>query len=654
MVKKQASKADKIVFISYRRSSSAYIARSIFENLKSHRFKPYMDTQSLESGPFDTQLLKLIEQSCHFLVVLTPDTLDRCVEPDDWVRREIEHALDFKLNIVPVYANGFDINKQNLSGKLAELKRFNGTPPLFSPELFPSVMQDIRTRYLKSDKCRQVVSGNLEPFEQYSQLNTLQLEIFPNNPTSETYLDHGLSLYFEKHDRLAALEYFNKAIELNPEFAAAYNNRGVMMLADKQFEKALDDFQQAIHYKSDYVEAYNNRGLVRLEMKDKDLDGAISDFTEAIRLNFNPIILMNRGNSYTEKLEYEKAHSDYLTALRINPQFAFAYNNLGNLFYQIGRYDLAHQNYDLAIQVSPDLAEAHRGKGIAFMRSGDYEKAHTEFNLALDTNANDWKTYGSKADLARLQKDWNEGVINYSKAIELNSQVKNLFLNRARCYFYLRKYLEVLEDCDKAEMISIDAKDIDILMVRGFALEESGKNLSAIEVYNEILRIDSQSVVALVHIGILYHKQFSFMKAIQYYNSAFKISPNDAEIYNLRALSYLSLSDFEHALQDFDEAIKLDPANALLYSNRGEAYLNKDDSESASNNFEFAIQLDPNLEFGLAGLAITKNVLGKEQEAKQIWNDLVRKNPNFNNLRYVKETLNWSDRIISFAQSLIE
>lgn len=613
-----------------------------------------MDTQSLESGPFDTQLLKLIEQSCHFLVVLTPDTLDRCVEPDDWVRREIEHALDFKLNIVPVYANGFDINKQNLSGKLAELKRFNGTPPLFSPELFPSVMQDIRTRYLKSDKCRQVVSGNLEPFEQYSQLNTLQLEIFPNNPTSETYLDHGLSLYFEKHDRLAALEYFNKAIELNPEFAAAYNNRGVMMLAEKQFEKALDDFHQAIHYKSDYVEAYNNRGLVRLEMKDKDLDGAIADFTEAIQFNVNPVVLINRANVYKEKKQYDNALSDYLHALKINPDLSVSHHNLGNLYFEVENYEQALVEYSIAIKLSPKFAEAYRGKGLVYMQLGEYEKAHTQFNLALDKDANDWKIYRSKGDLAMLQKDWNEGVINYSKAIELNSQVKDIFLNRARCYFYLRKYLEVLEDCDKAEMISIDAKDIDILMVRGFALEELGEYLSAIEVYNEVLRIDPQSVVALVQIGIIYQKQFSFMKAIQYYNSALKISPNDAEIYNLRALSYLSLSDFEHALQDFDKAINLEPTNALFYSNRGEAYLNNDDTEAALNNFEVAVQLDSNLEAGLAGLAITKNRLGKAQEAKQIWNELVRKNPEFNNLRYVKETLNWSDRIISFAQSLIE
>ena len=56
------------------------------------------------------------------------------------------------------------------------------------------------------------------------------------------------------------LRTFDKAIELNPDIADAYNNRGIAYAGKGEFERAIADYDKAIKFKPDVADAYNNRG----------------------------------------------------------------------------------------------------------------------------------------------------------------------------------------------------------------------------------------------------------------------------------------------------------------------------------------------------------------------------------------------------------
>ena len=81
---------------------------------------------------------------------LTPSALERCSEPGDWLRREIETALDEKRNIVPLMLEGFDfgspVTGKALTGKLLNLKKYNGLG--VPAEYFRCAMEKLRERYL--------------------------------------------------------------------------------------------------------------------------------------------------------------------------------------------------------------------------------------------------------------------------------------------------------------------------------------------------------------------------------------------------------------------------------------------------------------------------------------------------------------------------
>jgi TIR domain-containing protein len=97
---------EKTVFISYRRKNAPW-ALAIFQDLTHHGYDVFFDYHGIASGDFERVILGNIKARAHFLVVLTPSALERCDEPADWLRREIETALDIQRNIVPLMLEGF-------------------------------------------------------------------------------------------------------------------------------------------------------------------------------------------------------------------------------------------------------------------------------------------------------------------------------------------------------------------------------------------------------------------------------------------------------------------------------------------------------------------------------------------------------------------
>jgi hypothetical protein len=139
----------KTVFVSYRRADEQW-ALAIFQNLTQHGYDVFIDYDGIASGDFETAILENIKARAHFLVLLTPTAVGRLDEPGDWMRREIEAAIDSQRNIVPLMLKGFDFDKPaiatQLTGRLVALKRYNS---LYLHEgYFSPAMERLRAKFL--------------------------------------------------------------------------------------------------------------------------------------------------------------------------------------------------------------------------------------------------------------------------------------------------------------------------------------------------------------------------------------------------------------------------------------------------------------------------------------------------------------------------
>jgi len=91
---------EKTVFISYRRTNAPW-ALAVYQDLTYHGYDAFFDYLGIVSGDFERVILENIRARAHFLVLLTPSALERCGNPGDWLRREIETGLEARRNIVP-------------------------------------------------------------------------------------------------------------------------------------------------------------------------------------------------------------------------------------------------------------------------------------------------------------------------------------------------------------------------------------------------------------------------------------------------------------------------------------------------------------------------------------------------------------------------
>jgi tetratricopeptide (TPR) repeat protein len=118
----------------------------------------------------------------------------------------------------------------------------------------------------------------------------------------------------------AAIQDFNRAIELKPDYAQAFAKRGLAKTNARDYVAALEDFDQALRLKPDDADTYVNRGHVRnLLNKPKE---AINDFSRALKLNpLNKVALNNRGACRQELKQYRKAIRDYHKCLLLDTGF---------------------------------------------------------------------------------------------------------------------------------------------------------------------------------------------------------------------------------------------------------------------------------------------------------------------------------------------
>jgi len=170
------------------------------------------------------------------------------------------------------------------------------------------------------------------------------------------------------------------------DLAVAYNNRGSARNMQGDFDDAIDDFDEAIRLDPQYALAYNNRGSARIGMG--DFDHAIEDLNQAIALEPKYALAFNyRGSAWIAKGDLDRAIGDFNEAIRLEPNYAPAYNNRGGAWMSKGDFERAIADHSEAIRLDANYALAYLDRGIAAAYSGSLPKAQSDLDRAsaLDT-----------------------------------------------------------------------------------------------------------------------------------------------------------------------------------------------------------------------------------------------------------------------------
>jgi len=133
------------------------------------------------------------------------------------------------------------------------------------------------TRYKKKDYDKAIIDYN---------------KAIENNPENEeVYILRGNSWYFKEDNNKAmtynnAIEDYEKAITINPDYTLAFYNKAQANVARKKYKDAIRDFNKVICLDPNYTDIYVSRGNIK-RVHNGDYDGAIADYTDALKININ-------------------------------------------------------------------------------------------------------------------------------------------------------------------------------------------------------------------------------------------------------------------------------------------------------------------------------------------------------------------------------
>jgi protein O-GlcNAc transferase len=199
-------------------------------------------------------------------------------------------------------------------------------------------------------------------FEHYKRGNLQQSEdicreiliVQPNDVDLQNHLGNILRA---KGNPDAAIAQYQKAIEINSNFAGSYYNLGNVLKEKGKLDEAITCYQKAIDLDPIYIGSYVNLGTV-LQAKGK-LDEAITYFQKALQLNPEDAYAYNNlGTVLQAKGKLDEAITYFQKALQLNPNLAEVYDNLGNVLREEGRQDEALDAYNNALNCNPKYIRA--------------------------------------------------------------------------------------------------------------------------------------------------------------------------------------------------------------------------------------------------------------------------------------------------------
>ena len=188
-----------------------------------------------------------------------------------------------------------------------------------------------------------------------------------------------------------AIGHYTNSIQIDPEFAYAYVQRGFAYLKLDQYERAMEDFNEAIRLKPEFALAYMGRGIANALLNSSDgwvaqifgseeLKLSLDDFNEAIRLEPKFIeVYLNRSITLSVLGKPGQAINDLETFANLDPLNPIAYATLGTEYLMIGAYKKAIDEFTKSIGLDPEFAYAYFLRGLAREQLGQDELATEDY-----------------------------------------------------------------------------------------------------------------------------------------------------------------------------------------------------------------------------------------------------------------------------------
>ena len=245
------------------------------------------------------------------------------------------------------------------------------------------------------------------------------LELDPNYAEAMSQL--GYVHYKLNYKNMSREDVFNlskKALDLKSKSPITWHYMGGAYKNKKEYDKAIECSEKAIELDPKYAQPWNNMGIVYEDKK--EYDKAIECYKKAIKIDPKSATVWNNlGILYDQKYDYDKAIRCYKKELEINPRAAATWNNLGVLYKKKDNNSKALECFRKAIDIDPNIASTWNNLGILYGKT-NFDRALECYRKATYIDPKDSFPWNNMGILYEDKKEYDKAIACYKKVIELD------------------------------------------------------------------------------------------------------------------------------------------------------------------------------------------------------------------------------------------
>lgn len=297
--------------------------------------------------------------------------------------------------------------------------------------------------------------------------------------------DRGVA-YIRSGQPKLAIEDFNRAAQLFPEYAAIYNNRGTVLVSLGLYKEAVKDFDRALVLAPGYAAAYNNRAGALIKLG--QIQNAVLDYTKGVQLMpQSPAPLSGRGQAYLMLGKPYAAMRDFSRAVNADARFATGYRNRAEAKIAVDQFEEATEDLSRAIAFEVDNPEHYVLRGIAYMSAKNPVAAIKDYTRAIELNARLVSAHQERGLAYGFSEAYNEAFADLNHAIELDPRSAVAFAYRG--YLYKRSNQIDVGARDIATAEKLDANRAEVFWAKAEIAEGQGQVDEAIQQARQALAL---------------------------------------------------------------------------------------------------------------------------------------------------------------------
>jgi tetratricopeptide (TPR) repeat protein len=407
---------------------------------------------------------------------------------------------------------------------------------------------------------------NLSEAERYRLLEEFS-EPMPNSGANALEWLNWANLHWRIGKYQEAVDGFDRAIALKPDFYQAYYAKGIALYGQEKYKGAIAAFDRASLVNANIYEIWRLKAVTLQTMK--QYPEALTAIEAAIRLNpTDAVLYIYRGTILSDLERYREAKDTYTKAIALNPTY-FAYSFRGDAYFQLRDYPKAFADYNKLVELQPNSFVSYLGRGNAYFALGDEKAALADFNKFIALAPVEHKLvpviYHGRGMLRLNAGDYQGAIADCTKTIESNTDEQTKFLAhqcRARAY------------------------------------AESGEVKLAIAEYGEIIKSQPQNASAYFDRASYRSQAEDYQGSLEDFTKAIEIKPDYADAYRVRSTIKTILKDPQGAIDDAKKADELytkqiarDPTALNLYTSRAISRVAYGNKEGALQDLDKAEEL---------------------------------------------------------------